>query len=63
MTESLGYGLSDVIHTVISNKPSAILACYHILLKKLNRHQKSVRTMKVKRYIKYLTLLTITSVF
>ncbi|KAK7132503.1 hypothetical protein R3I93_018894 [Phoxinus phoxinus] len=46
MTESLGYGLSDIIHTVISNKPSAILACYHILLKKLNRHQKVVRTMK-----------------
>ncbi|XP_067226726.1 hormonally up-regulated neu tumor-associated kinase-like isoform X2 [Chanodichthys erythropterus] len=47
MTESLGYGLSDIIHTVISNKPSAILACYHLLLKKLNRHQKVVKTMKV----------------
>ncbi|XP_073795297.1 uncharacterized protein isoform X2 [Danio rerio] len=46
MTESLGFGLSDVIHTVISNKPSAILACYHLLLKKLTRHQKVVRSMK-----------------
>ncbi|KAK2885455.1 hypothetical protein QQF64_021179 [Cirrhinus molitorella] len=46
MTESLGYGLSDIIHTVISNKPSTILACYHLLLKKLTRHQKVVRTMK-----------------
>lgn len=48
MTESLGYGLSDIIHTVISNKPSTIMACYHLLLKKLTRHQKVVRTMKVK---------------
>uniref|UniRef100_A0A673MLY1 non-specific serine/threonine protein kinase n=1 Tax=Sinocyclocheilus rhinocerous TaxID=307959 RepID=A0A673MLY1_9TELE len=46
MTESLGYGLSDIIHTVISNKPSTTLACYHLLLKKLTRHQKVVRTMK-----------------
>ncbi|XP_026092335.1 hormonally up-regulated neu tumor-associated kinase homolog A-like [Carassius auratus] len=46
MTESLGYGLSDIIHTVTSNKPSTTLACYHLLLKKLSRHQKVVRTMK-----------------
>ncbi|XP_051947713.1 hormonally up-regulated neu tumor-associated kinase-like [Xyrauchen texanus] len=46
MTESLGYGLSDIIHTVINNKPSAILASYHLLLKKLTRHQKGVKTFK-----------------
>ncbi|XP_051515064.1 uncharacterized protein LOC127418516 [Myxocyprinus asiaticus] len=48
MTESLDYGLSDIIHTVINNKPSAILASYHLLLKKLIRHQKGVKTMQVK---------------
>ncbi|KAL6483075.1 hypothetical protein MHYP_G00079470 [Metynnis hypsauchen] len=46
MTESLGFGLSDIIHTVINNKPSAILATYQLLLKKLIRHQKGVKTMK-----------------
>ncbi|XP_051961310.1 serine/threonine-protein kinase MARK2-like [Xyrauchen texanus] len=46
MTESLDYGLSDIIHTVINNKPSAILASYHLLLKQLIRHQKGVKTMK-----------------
>ncbi|XP_036447392.1 hormonally up-regulated neu tumor-associated kinase homolog [Colossoma macropomum] len=46
MTESLGFGLSDVIHTVINNKPSAILATYQLLLKKLIRHQKGAKAMK-----------------
>ncbi|KAA0707226.1 Hormonally up-regulated neu tumor-associated kinase -like protein A [Triplophysa tibetana] len=46
MTESLGYGLSDIIHTVISNKASAILASYHLLLKKLTRYQKVVKATK-----------------
>src|SRR4029434_3814036 len=32
MTESLGYGLSDVIHTVINNRPSTIMSSYHLLL-------------------------------
>ena len=47
MTESLGYGLSDLIHTVINNKPSAVLATYQLLLKKLIRHQKGAKTIKV----------------
>ncbi|KAL7864997.1 hypothetical protein AOLI_G00164170 [Acnodon oligacanthus] len=46
MTESLGFGLSDIIHTVINNKPSAILATYQLLLKKLIRHQRGAKTMK-----------------
>ncbi|XP_055043627.2 uncharacterized protein [Misgurnus anguillicaudatus] len=46
MTESLGYGLSEIIHAVINNKPSAILASYHLLLKKLTRYQKGVKAMK-----------------
>ncbi|XP_041950464.1 hormonally up-regulated neu tumor-associated kinase homolog A [Alosa sapidissima] len=46
MTESLGYGLSDVIHTVINNRPSAIMAAYHLLLKKLLREQRGAKAMK-----------------
>ncbi|KAF7695867.1 hypothetical protein HF521_005961 [Silurus meridionalis] len=46
MTEALGYGLSDIIHTVINNKPSTILATYQLLLKKLSRHQKGSKNMK-----------------
>lgn len=48
MTEDLGYGLSDIIHTVINNKPTTILATYQLLLKKMNRHQKASKNMKVK---------------
>ncbi|XP_036406135.1 hormonally up-regulated neu tumor-associated kinase [Megalops cyprinoides] len=46
MTESLGYGLSDVIHTLINNRPSAIMAAYCLLVKKLARHQKGVKAIK-----------------
>ncbi|XP_066528467.1 hormonally up-regulated neu tumor-associated kinase homolog A [Hoplias malabaricus] len=46
MTESLSYGLSDIIHTVVNNRPSAILATYQLLLKKLIRHQKGTKNMK-----------------
>ena len=47
MTESLGYGLSDVIHTVINNRPSTIMSSYHLLLKKLLREQRGAKTTKV----------------
>ncbi|XP_056588604.1 hormonally up-regulated neu tumor-associated kinase homolog A [Triplophysa dalaica] len=53
MTESLGYGLSDIIHTVISNKASAILASYHLLLKKLTRYQKVVKATKREENIEW----------
>ncbi|KAF5890457.1 hormonally up-regulated neu tumor-associated kinase A-like, partial [Clarias magur] len=46
MTEALGYSLSEVIHTVINNKPSTILATYQLLLKKLSRHQKGSKNIK-----------------
>ncbi|XP_031437088.1 LOW QUALITY PROTEIN: hormonally up-regulated neu tumor-associated kinase [Clupea harengus] len=46
MTESLGYGLSDVIHTVINNRPSTIMSSYHLLLKKLLREQRGAKTTK-----------------
>ncbi|KAI1897645.1 hypothetical protein AGOR_G00085400 [Albula goreensis] len=46
MTESLGYSLSDVIHTLINNRPSSIMAAYCLLVKKLARHQKGVKAIK-----------------
>ncbi|KAL4661026.1 hormonally up-regulated neu tumor-associated kinase-like [Arapaima gigas] len=46
MTESLGYGLSDIIHTLINNRPSSIMATYCLVVKKLERHQKEAKTSK-----------------
>lgn len=47
MTETLGYSLSEIIHTLTTNRPSAILACYQLLLSKLNRSQKGAKASKV----------------
>ncbi|KAJ3606324.1 hypothetical protein NHX12_025845, partial [Muraenolepis orangiensis] len=41
MTEALGYAPSDVLHTLTNNRPSAIMASYHLLLAKLCRGQKA----------------------
>uniref|UniRef100_A0A3Q1CDK0 non-specific serine/threonine protein kinase n=1 Tax=Amphiprion ocellaris TaxID=80972 RepID=A0A3Q1CDK0_AMPOC len=46
MTESLGYSLSEVIHTLTTNRPSAIMASYHLLLNKLNRSPKGAKASK-----------------
>ncbi|KAM4521437.1 uncharacterized protein PAE49_001542 [Odontesthes bonariensis] len=46
MTETLGYSLSEVIHTLTTNRPSAIMAFYHLLLSKLNRSQKGAKVSK-----------------
>ncbi|XP_040920767.1 hormonally up-regulated neu tumor-associated kinase [Toxotes jaculatrix] len=46
MTETLGYSLSEIIHTITTNRPSAIMASYHLLLNKLNRSQKGAKTSK-----------------
>ncbi|XP_062872048.1 hormonally up-regulated neu tumor-associated kinase homolog A [Trichomycterus rosablanca] len=46
MTESFGYDLSDIVHTVVNNKPSSILATYQLLLKKLIQHQKGAKNIK-----------------
>lgn len=47
MTETLGYSLSEITHTVTANKPSAIMASYHLLLNKLGRSQKGTKAAKV----------------
>ncbi|XP_034018661.1 hormonally up-regulated neu tumor-associated kinase homolog [Thalassophryne amazonica] len=47
MTESLGYSHSDIIHTLTTNRPSAITASYHLLLQKLSRSHKTAKTSKM----------------
>nr|XP_020489135.1 hormonally up-regulated neu tumor-associated kinase homolog [Labrus bergylta] len=46
MTETLGYSLSEVIHTLTTNRPSAITASYHLLINKLSRSQKGAKASK-----------------
>ncbi|XP_029903752.1 hormonally up-regulated neu tumor-associated kinase [Myripristis murdjan] len=46
MTENLGHSLSDIIHTLTTNRPSAIMASYHLLLSKINRSQKGAKASK-----------------
>uniref|UniRef100_A0A3B4AER7 non-specific serine/threonine protein kinase n=1 Tax=Periophthalmus magnuspinnatus TaxID=409849 RepID=A0A3B4AER7_9GOBI len=43
MTDTLGYALSDVVHTLTNNRPSPIMAYYHLLLNKFNRSQKGAK--------------------
>lgn len=47
MTETLGYSLSEIMHTLTTNRPSAIMASYHLLLNKLSRSQKGAKASKV----------------
>ncbi|XP_061097566.1 hormonally up-regulated neu tumor-associated kinase homolog [Conger conger] len=46
MSESLGYGPSEVVHTLVNNRPSSIMAAYFLLEKKLSRNQKAVKSVK-----------------
>ncbi|XP_062324044.1 LOW QUALITY PROTEIN: hormonally up-regulated neu tumor-associated kinase homolog [Osmerus eperlanus] len=46
MTETLGYSLSDVIHTLTINRPSSIMASYHLLHGKLSRTQRGAKGSK-----------------
>ncbi|XP_068564339.1 hormonally up-regulated neu tumor-associated kinase homolog [Cebidichthys violaceus] len=46
MTETLGYSLSEITHTLTINRPSAIMASYHLLLNKLSRSQKGAKASK-----------------
>lgn len=47
MTDTLGYSRSDIIYTLTNNRPSAIMACYHLLLNKLGRSLKGTKAIKV----------------
>ncbi|CAL8394684.1 unnamed protein product [Arctogadus glacialis] len=49
MTETLGYSMADVLHTLTNNRPSSIMASYHLLLNKLCRGQKAERKPNKKR--------------
>ncbi|KAM6915108.1 hormonally up-regulated neu tumor-associated kinase [Xenentodon cancila] len=46
MTEMLGYSLSEITHTLTTNRPSAIMASYHLLLSKLDKCQKAAKAGK-----------------
>lgn len=47
MTDTLGYTLSDITYTLTNNRPSAIMASYHLLLNKVNRSLKGTKANKV----------------
>ncbi|KAM9782767.1 uncharacterized protein ACB057_015039 [Neosynchiropus ocellatus] len=46
MTDAMSYSLSEVVQTLTSNRPSAIMAAYHLLLAKLKCSQRAVKTSK-----------------
>uniref|UniRef100_A0A8D3D1P1 non-specific serine/threonine protein kinase n=1 Tax=Scophthalmus maximus TaxID=52904 RepID=A0A8D3D1P1_SCOMX len=48
MTETLGYSPSETIHTITTNRPSAIMASYHLLVNKLNRSHRATKASKVR---------------
>ncbi|XP_077367273.1 hormonally up-regulated neu tumor-associated kinase isoform X2 [Festucalex cinctus] len=48
MTNTLGYSTSEVTHTLVQNRPSAIMAAYHLLLAKVKRSRPSVKSDAVK---------------
>lgn len=48
MTETLNYSPSEITHTVTANRPSAIMASYHLLLHKFSRSQREVKPAKVR---------------
>ncbi|MGH0161601.1 UNVERIFIED_CONTAM: hypothetical protein FKN15_078504 [Acipenser sinensis] len=52
MTENLDFTLSDIINTLINNRPSSIMAAYCLLVRKLIRHEKGLKTMKVNGWSK-----------
>lgn len=48
MSETLHYSPSEITHTVTANRPSAIMASYHLLLQKLCRSQRGTKAAKVR---------------
>ncbi|XP_061785413.1 hormonally up-regulated neu tumor-associated kinase homolog isoform X1 [Nerophis lumbriciformis] len=46
MTDTLGYSLSETTHTLTANRPSAIMASYHLLLAK---HKRSLEVAKINK--------------
>ncbi|XP_020388828.2 hormonally up-regulated neu tumor-associated kinase [Rhincodon typus] len=46
MAEKTGLGLTEIINTLINNRPSPSMATYYLLLKKLARYQKGIKNKK-----------------
>lgn len=50
MTEIMEFSLSEVINSLINNRPSPAMASYCLLLKKLLRYQKDHKRAQVRYY-------------
>lgn len=61
MTDTLGYSLSEIIHTLTTNRPSTIMAYYHLLLNKLSSSQKGAKASKVHTSFAHMRTHTQTS--
>ncbi|XP_048386409.1 hormonally up-regulated neu tumor-associated kinase homolog A isoform X2 [Stegostoma tigrinum] len=48
MAEKTGLGLTEIINTLINNRPSPSMATYYLLLKKLARYQKGIKNKKAE---------------
>ncbi|XP_069739665.1 hormonally up-regulated neu tumor-associated kinase homolog A [Narcine bancroftii] len=46
MTEKKGFGLTEIVNTLINNRPSPSMATYYLLLQKLARYQKEIKNKK-----------------
>uniref|UniRef100_A0A8C6KL00 non-specific serine/threonine protein kinase n=1 Tax=Nothobranchius furzeri TaxID=105023 RepID=A0A8C6KL00_NOTFU len=46
LTKTLGYSVSEIVHTLTNNRPSSLMAYYHLLLSKLTRSQKGAKAGK-----------------
>lgn len=47
MTEKKGFGLTEIVNTLINNRPSPSMATYYLLVQKLARNQKEIKNKKV----------------
>ncbi|XP_031758578.1 hormonally up-regulated neu tumor-associated kinase-like [Xenopus tropicalis] len=48
MSESLDLSISEIINTLVNNRPSPVTASYYLLQKKLLKHQKEKGVLKEK---------------
>ncbi|XP_055492072.1 hormonally up-regulated neu tumor-associated kinase homolog A [Leucoraja erinacea] len=46
MTEKKGFGLTEIVNTLINNRPSPSMATYYLLVQKLARNQKEIKNKK-----------------
>ncbi|XP_038616814.1 hormonally up-regulated neu tumor-associated kinase [Tachyglossus aculeatus] len=49
MADTMELGRTEIISVLISNRPSSIMASYSLLLKKLAKHHKEQKSMKIEK--------------